>query len=67
MSEEKGNTALFGKVHWTIVHDDLSSKQGSLCTFKIILKNVNIYIYLYVFVLKLKYNMNNFFVNSIDI
>ena len=30
-------TALFGKVYRTIVHDDLSSKQGSLSTFRIVL------------------------------
>ena len=54
--------------------DDLSSKQGSLCTFKMILVIrkyfiVYIYINIVIFVIRLKHNIfffMNFFVNSID-
>ena len=40
--------------------DDLSSKQGSQCTFKLIFYLV-IYLHIFIFIIKSKHNMNIFF------
>ena len=61
--------------YFKVRDEDLYSKQGSLCTFKIILKKnnknyskffLNIYLHISIFVMKLKHDMNIFCVNSID-
>ena len=51
--------------YFNVRDDDLSSKQGSLCKFKVILikithKYSKVYINILIFVIKLKHNINIF-------
>ena len=44
--------------YFKVRDDDLSSKQGSLCTFNLKIFYVCIYLHLFIFVMQLKHNIN---------